>query len=208
MTARDDLNAKTEEAHKLLARCRTEGRALLERAASPGPARDGYPRTASGADPTAPSQPLYAPQSDDADGRAISYSDPTGDAAGGHTRPDPVKQDARRFWNHILKALDHLDRAGAVLDLQQHVLGQAVVGHDEDRYCQSCRRDGGYPELVAEGRYARYCLWCGEFVAEHRAEPPLRILEDRHLGKRIYDRDVQREMAAEKARGKQQRKAG
>lgn len=54
MTAHDDLRELTEAAAQLIARCGGgEGHALIERASIPtGP--DGYPRRASGADPTSP----------------------------------------------------------------------------------------------------------------------------------------------------------
>lgn len=206
MTSRDDLNDKTETAHRLLARCRTEGRALLERAAIPtGP--DGYPRRASGADPTIPSQPPTGPQDESEAGRAISYSDPTGDCVSGRRESDPVKADARRFWRHVLKGLQELEAAGIVLDHQKYLLGQATVAGDEDRWCQSCARDHGYRELVRIGRYSKWCGWCGDFYGARRRLPPVKILEDRHLGKKIYDAAIEKAIK-EEDQASRGRKAG
>jgi hypothetical protein len=197
--SRDDLNDKTETAHRLLARCRTEGRALLERAAIPtGP--DGYPRRASGADPTIPSQPPTSPQDESDTGLAISYSDPTGDCVTRRREPDPVKADARRFWRHVLKGIQELEAAGIVLDNQKHILGLATAAGDEDRWCQSCARDGGYRQHVLVGRYARYCGWCGPFYAKYRQEPPLELLVKLHADRRIYDRDIVQALKAPKGR--------
>jgi hypothetical protein len=199
VNSREDLNAKTEAGHKLLARYRTEGRQLFQRATiATGP--DGYPRQASGADPTIPSDAPTSLQERSEDGRAISYSDPTGDRVTGRRERDPVRAEAYRAMKHLDKALEHLEAGAAIFDYQKHILGQATAAGDEDRWCQSCRRDHGYAQPVLAGRYAKYCSWCGIFYAKYRQEPPLELLAKLHADQRIYDRDIVQALKASKGR--------
>lgn len=100
--------------------------------------------------------------------------------------------------------LDRLDQAARRALMQATVVydvatrwGPATMrttDHDTsgDDWCFSCWRDNRYCEPVANGRYARYCRWCGEFYAAYRVVPPLELIKARHAGRRITTAMVER----------------
>lgn len=74
----------------------------------------------------------------------------------------------------------------------------AAAGH-----CVSCHRDEAYLEPVAmradgSRRYRQFCRWCGEFVDAHDGRmPPLKLVEQHRLGKRISQQMVDAAVAEE-----------
>lgn len=78
-------------------------------------------------------------------------------------------------------------------------------------WCISCWRDGGYCEPVAvrpngQRRYRDFCHWCGVWNGVHGKQPPLRLVELRHEGKKLTDREVRAVLAAEDAERKEAKK--
>jgi hypothetical protein len=60
-----------------------------------------------------------------------------------------------------------------------------------DEGCRSCARLGTW-EPCAQGRYANYCRWCGEWHTAHQTMPPEAVLAKHHRGERITSRDLAR----------------
>lgn len=72
-------------------------------------------------------------------------------------------------------------------------------------WCKSCWRNDQQmvPVTPPEGksrlkRYRDYCRWCGDFVGQHKIEPPLELLKVRHAGGRISEADVDKAIKAAK----------
>lgn len=101
------------------------------------------------------------------------YSDRTGELAITSGR-DTATQDAKTISRAVLE----LWRSSVVLaDFRDRLANRAPVV----RYCRSCRRDSGRQELVAAGRYADLCRWCGESESRNGGqETPLALLRAHH----------------------------
>lgn len=236
MTAHDDLRRDVVALQKFLDRYVTEVPALISRAQIPT-GRDGFPRTASGADRSSPGSAAEMPQVrcepmgkgvwrwdcscgewsapyvieadaqlwatihlDTHAGSTLDYSDPTGDAAVARPEPDPAKARLKRVRHLVDRMLrDGADICG-VLDAEKVDRDKATVSGDEDQWCKSCARDGGYCEPVDRKRSSRHCSWCQRFIAEHHFDPPLWLIQKRRLTGRVYDADITRAVAESKRR--------
>lgn len=237
MTAHDDLRRDVVALQKFLDRYVTEVPALISRAQIPT-GRDGFPRTASGADRSSPGNAPEMPSAEckevspgnwawrcscglwadhyTSEGHAnlgadrhldhhhatstLDYSDPTGDAAVARPEPDPAKARLKRVRHLVDRMLrDGADICG-ILDAEKVDRDKATVSGDEDQWCKSCARDGGYCEPVDRKRSSRHCSWCQRFIAEHHFDPPLWLIQKRRLTGRVYDADITRAVAESKRR--------
>ena len=150
-------------------------------------------------------------------------SDPTGEAA----IADEVRTFLADEWDRLVKGLHiDMDRLHDILDMavpspvkltdDAKTFDQIVA----EGYCRSCFRDHGYLEPVAmrpngQRKYRAYCNWCGEFMAAELAghpgtlEPPIELIEQRRLGKRLNRRQIDQavaEMIAKRAEERREAK--
>lgn len=100
------------------------------------------------------------------------YSDRTGELA--TTQRDTAKAEARE----VSKAVYQMWAGSMTLaNFMQRLADRAPVV----RYCGSCKRDGGREELVAPGRYADRCRFCGDARGRNDGQdPPLAIVRAWH----------------------------
>lgn len=132
-------------------------------------------------------------------GRAISYSDPTGDAASRRDEPDPVARDTEA----AVATLERIDRELTRLhERLTNINAHGTTPDDPTRWCTSCARyrrpDGTQhhtpvayrPDGTLRYPTQRLCTWCGEFHAEHRTLPPVELIEKRARGMRVYQADI------------------
>lgn len=83
------------------------------------------------------------------------------------------------------QAVGYLSDAIRALDACHHTLAKMEAASipldlEDDRWCRSCLRDGGYKEPVSPPRYATLCRWCGDFQGKHGFDPPMDLLRPRH----------------------------
>lgn len=163
----DQLKRSIDSARKIVAAFDTNQTALLARAYGQIP--DGYPTGGNG---------LSAKN---------DISDTTGNTA--VARAKLTEQPG-----HAILALQALNRAFGELDIASTHLGNAlppapVIQRPDELWCTSCQRDRGYCEPRGDGR-GELCRWCHDFRGVHDVLPPVELLELRHAGRRIYDRDI------------------
>lgn len=106
-------------------------------------------------------------------------------------KTDEMRLLVQRAIGHFQDIVTNVGALTHVLDTLE-ARAKPVIEEDDRRWCVSCIRDGGYLTVVAAGRYARYCTWCGEFRYARGIEPPLEILKARHDGKRLSTAMVDR----------------
>lgn len=141
-------------------------------------ARHGYP---TGHDPTG-HQPTRGHEPDcDCDNCTPppAYSDRTGELATGGR--DPVEADMEAL-NQATRDIYSASATIAAIHRRYGLVAPVV------QWCASCKRDGGWLELVAAGRYADACRWCGDSRSRNGGEwPPVAILRAHHLRQPITD---------------------
>lgn len=130
------------------------------------------------------------------------------------TRSDPAGETAIEL-DHDQAAADHaellalirqLPRLVALVDRYQTRPGSGASLPDVD-WCRSCYRNDRKHEPVGrrpDGTpwYAGLCRWCGDFRAAHGVEPPVELLQKRHIGQRLSTRDVTAALARAKAKAR------
>jgi hypothetical protein len=171
---------------------------LIERDHIPA-ANDGYPRRASGAQPTSAPTPIH----DELEGGvAIDYADPTGDAALTPAPLDPVSRSVSAIWRRLDDAATDLLRAA---EMARNLTAPTGIPELEHPWCAHhylvTRPDGERIQRPLAWRadrlrYAkdRLCSWCGEFREAHGVLPPLELIGhlERHPGARLTPALVQR----------------
>ncbi len=125
-----------------------------------------------------------------------------GSGKGGHSDPvynlierhdeygdDRAAEDLRAFNKHLRAIADLVDSWAPNNVARAH---RATQGDDRcpTGQCESCWRDHGY-RTPARTIGSRMCKWCENWARELNVDlPPLMLVERRHQGKKITDRDV------------------
>jgi len=121
-----------------------------------------------------------------------SHSDPVGRLAERHAEPwgrDQAAADHTRLTRLISELADLVDGWAPNNQARAH---WATQGDDRcpTGQCESCWRDHGY-RTPARTVGSRLCKWCENWARELAVDlPPLMLVERRHQGKKITDRDV------------------
>lgn len=110
---------------------------------------------------------------------------------------DAVDRDRANLGRSLAFALQSLHVAlNIVMRYRAPVLG-ATEDQDGDQlafmWCQSCKRDNRHLSSVS-GHHRGLCRWCGDFQAHYGCLPTVKLLRDRHEGKRITERVIAREL--------------
>lgn len=72
--------------------------------------------------------------------------------------------------------------------------------------CVSCARNGDHFEPVLEGRYARYCRFCGDYKAAEGRVPPLGAVTHMHRGGKVTTKVITEALRDEQLGNKQRRR--
>lgn len=101
--------------------------------------------------------------------------------------PDAIDREQRELDQCLDRALRALQTAYNICARYQRAARptKPEAQTNDEGWCSSCIRDGGYLEPAAAGRYAALCRFCGEWLAANGTNPPMEILKARHEGRRI-----------------------
>lgn len=123
-----------------------------------------------------------------------AVSDPTGETV---VRNAAAAARVDELDGHLRTALDAMTAAHAIVEqaLAPHRARPAAPANEGPAHgaCRSCWRADGYYEPVSH--YRHYCRWCGDFTTNHGIKPPVELLDKRHRGIRISQRDVDEALA-------------
>lgn len=96
----------------------------------------------------------------------------------------------RELERTIAKLANLVDALAPNNAATEHLRASTPESERRPDECESCWRDGGYrAKTRREG--GRLCRWCEDVARDLNVDvPPLMLVELRHQGKRITDRDV------------------